>query len=120
MDVQSIQKNLQEQKIGEHVPRGYLMEAIWDFDSIENKRSLYRGEDCMKKFCSSLREHATNVTNFENKKPLTLTKKSKLHQGVTACYICGKRLLKMFAKNKNYQNVREHCHFTSKYKGAAQ
>ena len=35
----------------------------------------------MKKFCTSLRKHATNVTNFEKKKMLTLTKKElKLHQ----------------------------------------
>ena len=48
----------------------------------------------MKKFCSLLREHATNVTNFEKKKVLPLTKKElKLHQGATACYIFGKRFL---------------------------
>ena len=29
----------------------------------------------MKKFCSSLREHATNIINFEKKKMLLLTKK---------------------------------------------
>ena len=36
-----------------------------------------------------------------------------------ASYICGKRLFKKFAKDKNYQKLREHCHFTSKYRGAA-
>ena len=44
------------------------MSTIWAFDNIENKYSLYLGEDCMKKFCTSLREHATNVINFEKKK----------------------------------------------------
>ena len=37
---------------------------------------LYRGEDCMKKFCNSLRENAGNVINFEKNKMLPLTKKS--------------------------------------------
>ena len=46
------------------------------FDTIENKHSLYRGEDCMKNFCTSLREHATNLINFEKKKMLPLTKKN--------------------------------------------
>ena len=32
-------------------------------------------EGCMKKFCSSLRDHATNAINFEKKKMLLLTKK---------------------------------------------
>ena len=55
----------------------------------ENKHTSYRGEDCMKNFCTSLREHATNVINFEKKKMLSLTKKMlKLHQDVTECYIC--------------------------------
>ena len=40
------------------------MSTIWAFDNIENKYTLYRGEDCMKMFCSFLREHATNAINF--------------------------------------------------------
>ena len=51
---------------------------------------------------------------------LRLTKRElKLHQDATVCYICGKRFPKKFAKNKNYQKVRDHCHFTVKYGGAA-
>ena len=75
-------------EVGEHTPCGYSMSTIWAFDNIENKRSLLRGEGCMKKFCSVIREHATNVINFEKKKMLALTKKElKLHQHATACYI---------------------------------
>ena len=51
------------------------MSTIWGFDNIENKHTLYCGEDCMKKFCTSLREYAANVINFEKKKMLQLTKK---------------------------------------------
>ena len=40
------------------------MSTIWAFDNIENKHTLYCGENCMKKFCTSLKEHATNVINF--------------------------------------------------------
>ena len=47
-------------KISEHIPCGYSMSTIWAFDHIENKHTLYRGEDCMKKFCTSLREHIKN------------------------------------------------------------
>ena len=34
-------------------------------------------------------------------------------------YICGKRILKTFAKDKNCGKVRDHCHYTGKYRGAA-
>ena len=37
-------------KIGEHIPCGYSMSTIWAFDIIENKLSLYCGEDCIKRF----------------------------------------------------------------------
>ena len=43
---------------------------------LENKHSLYKGEDCMKKFFAFLKGHATNVFSFEKKKILPLTKKS--------------------------------------------
>ena len=72
----------------------------------------------MKKFCTSFREHATNVINFEKKKMLPLTKEElKSYQDVKAYHIYGKTILKKFA-NKNYRKVRNHCHFTNKYRGA--
>ena len=55
-------------KISEHIPCKYSMSTIWAFDNIENRHTLYRREDCMKKFFTSLREHATNVINFRRKK----------------------------------------------------
>ena len=78
------------------------MSAISAFDHIGNKHILYRGKDCMKKFCESLRKHAKIITNFENKM-LPLTKEElKLHQDARNCYICGKRILEKLAENKNY------------------
>ena len=73
----------------------------------------------MKKFCSSLREHATNILNFEKKKMLPLTKeKLKLHRNARNCYIYGERILQKFTKNI-YQKVRDHCKYTGKYKSIA-
>ena len=50
------------------------MSTIWTFKNIENKHTLYHGEDCMKKFCNSSREHATDIINFE-KKNVTVNKR---------------------------------------------
>ena len=44
------------------------MSAIFSFRSIENNLDIYRGKDCMKNFCESLREHAVKIINFKNKK----------------------------------------------------
>ena len=74
----------------------------------------------MKKFGTSLREHATNVINFEKKEMLPLTKeKLKSHQDAKVSYISGKRILKDLSKSINYRNGRYHCHYTGKYRGAA-
>ena len=40
----------------------------WGFDYIKDKHTLYRGKDCMKKFCESLREQAKSIIDFEKKK----------------------------------------------------
>ena len=73
-------------KVGEHIPSGYLMSKIWAFDHTEDKHTLYRGKDCVKKFCESLREHAKNITDFEKNKMLPLTKEElKLHQDGKVC-----------------------------------
>ena len=44
------------------------MSTILSFRSIENKCHVYRGKDCMKNFCESLREHTMKIINFQNKK----------------------------------------------------
>ena len=52
-------------KEGKNIPCGYSMSTIRGFDHKEEKHTLYRGKDCMKRFCSSLREHAKNIIDFE-------------------------------------------------------
>ena len=69
------------------------MSTIWTFGGIENKLDVYRGEDCMKKFCESSREHEVKIINFEKKKIVLLTKEQKEpYQKATICYICKKRV----------------------------
>ena len=35
---------------------------------MENKHDIYRGKDCMKKFCESLRKHTMKIFSFKKKK----------------------------------------------------
>ena len=41
------------------------MSTISSCKSIENKCDVYRGKDCMKKFCEPLRKHAMKIINFK-------------------------------------------------------
>ena len=49
-------ENSSTTKIGECIPCGYSISTVWALYYTENKHTLYREEDCMKKFCASLRE----------------------------------------------------------------
>ena len=60
-------------KVGEHVLPRFSMSTISSFKYIENKRDVYRGKDCMKKFCEFLREHVMKIINFKKKKVKLLT-----------------------------------------------
>ena len=54
------------------------------------------------------------------KKMWLLTKEElKSHQDAKVYFICGKRFLKKFVNDKDYRKVRDHCHYTGKYRGAA-
>ena len=48
-------------KINKHKPSGYLIFTHCSFHKSKSKLNYYRGEDCMKKFCEDLREHATKI-----------------------------------------------------------
>ena len=71
----------------------------------------------MKKFCKDLKEHATRIINYEKKKIIPLTKEEKInYNDQQICYICKKEFDK---SDKKHHKVRDHCHYTGKYRGAA-
>ena len=72
----------------------------------------------MKKFCLDLKKHKTKIINYE-KKMIPLTKKeAKMYNKQKVCYICKKRF-STDDNNKKYHKVRDHCHYTGRYRGAA-
>ena len=104
-------------KINKHTPSGYSIFTNCSFDESKNKISYCRGDDCMKKFCKDLREHSTKIINYEKKKMISLTTEEKIHYNKQkVCYICKKE----FDNNdKKQRKVRDHCHYTGKYRGVA-
>ena len=59
-------ENSSTTKASERISPGFSMPAISSFRSIANKYDVYRGKDCMKKFCKFLREHAMKIINLKN------------------------------------------------------
>ena len=96
------------------------MSVISSFRSIEYKHDVRRGKDCMKKFSESLREQAMKIINFKKKKMKLSTKEQQeSYEKAKICYICREKFEKKYVRNKKYCEVRDHCHYTEEYRGAA-
>ena len=113
-------------KINKHTPSGYSIFTSCSFDESKNKINYYRGDDCMKKFCKDLREHAMKIINYEKKRMVSLTTEEKIHYNKQKiCYICKKEINNndttesSSLERKKQQKVKDHCHYTGKYRGAA-
>ena len=77
----------------------------------------------MEIFCKDLRDQAMKIINYEKKDMIQLTNEEKgFFEKQKVCYICEKG----FCTDKNdkntfklYHKVRDHCHYTEKFRGAA-
>ena len=83
----------------------------------------YKYVDCMERFWKSLRDHVMKIVNCEEKEMTPLTdKENKSYQKQKVYYICKKEFI-TDENDKNafelYQKVRDHCHYTGKFRGAA-
>ena len=75
------------------------------------------------KFCKDLREHATEIIDYEKKEMIPLTdEENKSYEKQKVCYISKKE----FHTDKNdknafklYHKVKDHCHYTRNFRGAA-
>ena len=106
-----------------HKFSGYSLVKCCSFDKSKNERKYYRGEDNMKIFCKDLKELAMKIINYEKKEMIPLTDKEKeAHKNSEVCNICEKEFcIDEYNKSefKKKQKVRDHCHYTGKYRGAA-
>ena len=98
-------------KINKHIPSGCSIFTSCSFDESKSKLNF------TKKFCKDLREHTIKIINYEKKKIIPLTAEEKInYNDQEVFYICEKEFDTI--NKKNYK-VRDHCHHTGKYRGAA-
>ena len=100
---------------------GYSLDLVCSFDSKEDKQT---GNDCIKKFCSELKELETKVVNYEQKEMTPLTDDENwYHEEQKQCYICRNHFVIIKNKKKRfklYKKVRGIIlSFTGKFRGAA-
>ena len=65
-------ENLSTSKVSEHLPSCFSMFTISSLKSMEN---VYRGKDCMKKFCVYLKTHAMKIISFQKEEDKVMNKR---------------------------------------------
>ena len=111
----SLEKSYTEKKV-KNKPSGYARVTCSPFDNSKTEWTHYRGKDCIERFCKDLRDQAMKIINHEKKKEIIPTNEEKeSYEKQRICYICEKE----FTNDKKYNKVRDHDHYTGKYRGAS-
>ena len=99
-----------------HTPSGWCVYSKFSYGDVTNPLAQYRGPDCVKKFCEHIISEAKRLYNSFPEKPMAPLTKSQIKEyaQATKCHIC----FKPFKSGDNIK-VRDHCHYTGLYRGAA-
>ena len=72
---------------------------------------------CLKKFCQDLKNQARLIVDYEKKEMIESTEEEQYkHDTRRLCFICKGPFVKDV--KGNYMKVRDHCHYTGKYRSA--
>ena len=101
--------------INVHTPSSWYVYSKFAYGEVSNPCSQYRSLNCVEKFCEHVISEAKRLYRSFPEKPMTpLTKlQIKEYNKVRECHIC----LKPF--DENDRKVRDHCHYSGLYRGAA-
>ena len=82
---------------------------------VTNSLKEYRGKDCISKFCEHIIAEARRLYKSFPEKPMEPLTKAQLkeYNRVTKCHICFKPF------KEDNRKVRDHCHYSGIYRGAA-
>ena len=86
----------------------------FDDEIYQPKLISYTGVDAAQKFVEMLKEDIKIITNIPEKKMIFKIEEQTQYEKETKCWICNGK----FDDDTNYK-VRDHCHFTGRYRGAA-
>lgn len=113
---QNVSKGTCTTNIQQHLPSAFAYYIVCNYDSSLNRLETYRGPDCATKFVECLQNDVKKIYSIiqsTSEHPVTINfgadEKSQF-DSAEHCYLCSEILLD--------DKVRDHCHFTGKYRGA--
>ncbi len=104
-------------KYQNHKPSGFQLNVVNSItESVESH--IYRGHDCMGKFYEKIKQVENKILKeFKINRTIIMTDQDEIDfSNATKCYLCGEEITE---NDKKGEKVRDHCHFTGKYRGCA-
>ena len=97
-----------------HTLSGWCLYSKFAYGDLNDQLTQYRGSDCVEKFCEHIISEAKRLYNSFPECPMTPLTKSQLkeHRRSIKCHIC-------FKPFGDRGKVRDHCHYSGIYRGAA-
>ena len=108
------------EKTQKHVACGFCYIVVRS-DGVTKPPFVYRGEDAAEKFLQALKEEQKHIKNtLRYPKPMKI-ETVRHHEEATHCWICEKPFYPHLSseEKKKWGKVRDHCHITGNYRGAA-
>ena len=103
-------------KYQDHVPCSFAYKLVCIDDKLSKDIALYRGKNAVFKFIQSIfNEYSyckSIIKKHFNKKLIMSVEEGEKFEKTEICWICNKLI-------ENDNKVRDHCHITGKYRGAA-
>ncbi len=114
--IDSVQPNPEKsftEKYQHHQPCGFSYIVVSDYEKYSKPPVVYRGEDAVDKFLECLQEEQKYIQEkLDFIEPMRIEgEEEQAFQHAVNCHICGYEL--------GADRVRDHCHLTGKYRGAA-
>ena len=100
------------QNVNQHVSTGWCVYRKFAYGEVKDPLKLYKGKDCIEKFCDYIRQEAHRLYHMFPEKPMdpSTKKQWKKYKCSTICHICFKPF------NSKEPKVRDHCHYTGRYR----
>ena len=98
-----------------HIPSGWCVYSEFAYGVVQNPLTLYRGKDCVKKFCDHINGEAHRLYHAFPELPMNplTSNQNERYKKSKRCHICFRPFTLKEPK------VRYHCHYTGNYRGAA-
>ena len=101
--------------ISHHVSIRFCTYTMFTYREVKDSFRFYRGKDCIEVFCNHIEEEAKRLDHMFPEKSMEslMLEKWREFSRARKCHIC----LECF---KSWdEKVRDHCHYTEKYRGTA-